>query len=928
MKNIYLELELFLDPAITDAVALKTHIEKKISEWNKMVNLSPKYKDRVRLAKKHLEQGLSNLSGQAESARKEKLQALRNDIKKAARVGGINDLKLKKLKLIHRDFFTEETISAECGGATGASAAPQKPVFTPPKRPDSLVSAKTISFKDMKEIAEDLNRIDGTPKDLYELLQVSPSANTANVYKKAQEKSAYALKMPKTNAQADSLNRLAGKCINFFKDEQNRKNYDIALKRFPFDSFCEMDLQWNIDKENGIPWDIYQESIHHTVQQGFTQGEAEWLVYNYYCEVNKCPDPIPEAEKPASARSSPAAGQKVDVGEYVDKTFKSIVKNSGQFSGWAQNWFNKAKTSQPSAPAGPIRKTQSVLPQPSDFKKIEGLRKKFLKQKNPSLDYLNSLFRELDSMVVQYQTAPAKMLEGIKSFRAEIGEMLGDLVYAEGDFVFALQCYRSVLDCIPQHAKAGSRCRMIDSVKDDLYRQVRLAFAEKNYLVCKQRIKELKQKFTGDPETDDFIRKTEKEIRDVPISQEYVQRLVHENRWYALANLLEDTDQSGYIDVLRKAKGRLESMGKSLDIIRRNLRRGKFDRVGQQLKQIRKYVADYPEYNTFKEEAKQFHAYLRSLDSEFKDLIDQKQLIKGENKLRQFLAENPKYRLGLAGHAQIFANGVTYFQNGLRFWLFAILGCILFVMVVVVSGGLQNHTGNTRLGIVFAIGFGFLFINVAYSGLLQLLYVATKTSYQPSGFGLIGTSVLFVLSAVAGCFAFVPDVVETMVQKMARPDSLTAESDRETFTFLLLCIPYFAFFYFLHVYIFSFFNRCMDDGKEPPLFLPLPLTAVFTVSLLLAEHYTSEPGLLFFGVFAVLWWTMTAATAYIHFRWLRKEMSVVSRADISDYLQRNKLLRQYGETDFGQPLLLTDWYQKALDLTQQQDSALRIKNSS
>ena len=395
MKNIYLELELFLDPAITDAGAFKSHIEKKISDWNKMVNLGPKYKDRVQSAKKHLAQGLSNLPGQAEAARKEKLQALQSDIKKAGRVGGINDAKFKKLKSLYRDFFTEATIRAECGsGTVGTATMPQKSSFTPPKRPDSLVSAKTISFKEMKELTEDLNRVDGSPNNLYEFLQVPPSANNAELYKKAQEKSAYALKMPKTNVQADAMNRIAGKCINFFKDEQNRKNYDIALKRFSFDNLCEMDLQWNIDKDNGVPWEIYQESIRDTVQRGYTQGEAEWLVYNYYCESNKCPDPIPEADKPVSPFShvpsnpspfspssfvsAPATGKPtVDVSKHVEKTVESVVKNLGQISGRAKNWYFKAKESLPAAPAGPIRQTQSDLPQASDFQKVEGLRKKF-----------------------------------------------------------------------------------------------------------------------------------------------------------------------------------------------------------------------------------------------------------------------------------------------------------------------------------------------------------------------------------------------------------------------------------------------------------------------------------------------------------------------------------------------------------------------
>ena len=933
MKNIYLELELFLDPPITDAGALKSHIEKKISDWNKMVNLGPKYKDRVQSAKKHLAQGLSNLPGQAEAARKEKLQALQSDIKKAGRVGGINDAKFKKLKSLYRDFFTEETIRGECGEVKGISTAVQKPVFTPPKRPDSLVCAKTISFKEMKELTEDLNRVDGSPNNLYEFLQVPPSANNAELYKKAQEKSAYALKMPKTNVQADAMNRIAGKCINFFKDEQNRKNYDIALKRFLFDSLCEMDLQWNIDKENGIPWEIYQESILNTVPQGYTQGEAEWLVYNYYCETNKCPDPIPEAKKPvlpfapSPFVSAPTAKPKVDVEKHVAKLVESAVKNSGLIYGWTKNWYSKTKESLPAAPSGPIRQTQFDLPYEADFQKVEGLRKKFLQQKNPSVVYLNHLFGELDSIVVQYQMAPAEMLKGVKSFRAEVGEKLGDLMYAEENLVSASQCYRAVLDSMPQHTKAGSRIRMINSTKDGLYRQVNLALAENNFALCKQRIAKLKQKFTGDSETDDFVRKMEQQVQGASISKEYVQQLINEKMWYTLSCVLVGEDQPIFKKVLTEAKKRLDLMDKNINVIRQNLRRGKFAQVAQQLKQIWN-VVDYPKYEAFLEEVKQFRRQVGELNSEFKDLIKKKHLIRGENKLRQFLAENPKYRQGLIGYAQIFAGGVTRFQNGLRFWLFAVLGGILFMIIPVLSDIVHNNDGSKSIiGTVLAVGIGFLFVKFVYSGLIRLSYASTKTQCPAGGFGLISTITLFVLVSAATCLAVVPGTVETFTRHIANSDSVTAEQDIETLVAIFRSLACFGFFYLLHVYVFSFFNRCMENEREQPIFLPLLFIPSFTVLLLLTGKNVTETGLLFFTTVAALWWMMTAAIAFLHFYWCR-EMSMISRADIIDSFQRNKLLRQYKNSDFGQPLLFTDWYQQTLTLAQRQDSAIQTKNRS
>jgi len=297
MPNIYLELELFLDPAITDEAALKTEVEKKISGWNKNINAVPKNKIRVSRAKEYLAQGLSNLQSQADNARKEMVLALRKDSKKARRAGEISEINFKRLKNKYKTFFAENTIEEECHGVVITPGAPILPVsvpsvFTEPKCPDLFVCSKKISYKDMRNITDDLSLIEGGKhKHLYDLMQTSADADIVSLSKKAQEKSVYALKMPKSNPQADPMGRLTGKCINYFKDEQNKKSYDIALKRFPFDTLSDDDFCWNIDKDNGVSWTIYQASINATIQLGFRKEEAEWLVYEYYCKINKCPEP-------------------------------------------------------------------------------------------------------------------------------------------------------------------------------------------------------------------------------------------------------------------------------------------------------------------------------------------------------------------------------------------------------------------------------------------------------------------------------------------------------------------------------------------------------------------------------------------------------------------------------------------------------------
>jgi hypothetical protein len=111
-NNIYLELELFLDPAITDAVALKNHLEQKISEWNKMVNASPKFKQKVAKAREFIQKGLTDLPQQANEARQTRLTTLRENITELSYGGEIKQFEIDYLKR-HFTCFNEETIRNE-----------------------------------------------------------------------------------------------------------------------------------------------------------------------------------------------------------------------------------------------------------------------------------------------------------------------------------------------------------------------------------------------------------------------------------------------------------------------------------------------------------------------------------------------------------------------------------------------------------------------------------------------------------------------------------------------------------------------------------------------------------------------------------------------------------------------------------------------
>ncbi|MDR2439562.1 MAG: hypothetical protein LBE12_09380 [Planctomycetaceae bacterium] len=111
-NNIYLELELSLDPAITDTDELKNHLEQKINEWNKLVNASPKFKQKVTKAREFIQNGLTGLTQQANEAKQIRLATLRENIKDLSYSGEIQQFEINYLK---RNFpcFNEVTIQNE-----------------------------------------------------------------------------------------------------------------------------------------------------------------------------------------------------------------------------------------------------------------------------------------------------------------------------------------------------------------------------------------------------------------------------------------------------------------------------------------------------------------------------------------------------------------------------------------------------------------------------------------------------------------------------------------------------------------------------------------------------------------------------------------------------------------------------------------------
>jgi hypothetical protein len=359
--NIYIELELCLDPPITDAAALGAYLNEQIKDWHKAVIANPMLQQRVSKALGFIKGGLSDsaLQQQAVEARTQKLKELRRQISlyKKAGAGAVTEKNLKQLKNRFKKFFSEATIQNEADAGTSTAEA-ALPLFVPPKPPPTLNGDKIVPYIDMKNIAGWLANVKGGRcKNLYQLLELPPSTPTETLYNKAKEYAGIITKMPKGNLEANWLNRLAQKFLLYFKNEAERKSYDLALKREPFDKLCEEELSLyaeNFSELEKTDWQIYQEGIADTQKFGFSQEESGWLVYEFYCLKRKCPAPIPEAIPP-----EPPVDTSLNPFEAILTGLSGVWKN---VAGYGTSIIKKVKDYKPPQP-DVIEKRETYGPQ-------------------------------------------------------------------------------------------------------------------------------------------------------------------------------------------------------------------------------------------------------------------------------------------------------------------------------------------------------------------------------------------------------------------------------------------------------------------------------------------------------------------------------------------------------------------------------------
>ena len=298
MTNIFLELELFLDPPVTGTGAMKEHLEReKIPEWNGKVNNDPKYKIFAAKARSYIAENCPHLERQGTAARNEKYAELESQAKTIIEVG-VTEKRVKNLVSTFKTYFREDTIK-KLVPLERSSLNQIEDEFVVPVCPGSLKCDKPVSYADMVKISNNLKEVG--KEDLYDLLGVSQS-NESEIPKKVDDLSKRVRDTPASDYTKDVLNRLHGWCTSLVKDKSFQKSYDVARKRFHFEEHAQRKLKFFVDDwvaKKKTDWKKYHAHIDEVKQLGYSQEESAWLVYEFFCHPSlkddrRCPPP----EKP------------------------------------------------------------------------------------------------------------------------------------------------------------------------------------------------------------------------------------------------------------------------------------------------------------------------------------------------------------------------------------------------------------------------------------------------------------------------------------------------------------------------------------------------------------------------------------------------------------------------------------------------------
>ena len=289
--NIYLVLDLFLDPAITDFERLQDEIQKKIPVWNRDPS---RYDHQLQIGHDFLARSSppgqydgGSLESQAKAARTLREKEGREKAASYEVDGHRSPEETEALVAEYKNNFAPDTIKSWF-----FLEEREEYVFTVPEEPN-YGDAKIVSSGEMKQIDGWLKIVCGSNQaTLYDLLGLDKDSKCHALEGKAKELYDEAFKDPNKakDVVASTLLKVLGKAKSIFANNEYKRGYDIALSRRPFYKLVKSRFEGFASK-GFVLVSEYHMSERETWESGIDRKEARWLVYDYYIVKRDCPVP-------------------------------------------------------------------------------------------------------------------------------------------------------------------------------------------------------------------------------------------------------------------------------------------------------------------------------------------------------------------------------------------------------------------------------------------------------------------------------------------------------------------------------------------------------------------------------------------------------------------------------------------------------------
>ncbi|URZ17975.1 zinc ribbon domain-containing protein [Clostridium felsineum] len=289
-ENFYTLLGLSIEPKQQDEEVIKNAINKKRSEWSKLRNHPTKaVKAKLYLG---MIKEIENVMLKSEYARNEewkqaikekrqkeklKYELLDETIKLLCTKGYIFDIEKKELKKKFKE-FNENEINSRI----------KVPIKLYEKNKKERNSEDTFDITRINKIKLNLEIVD--KKSLYDFLGV-PKLSSLSIIKLASKRKYEEIKKASSkNAFVTASSILQGMCDDIFKDEENRKKYDEAIKKVSSKDLSEL-IEVTITK-GYIAYEEFDYIVKLLVERGMELEEAKEYIKNF-CFKRKTSIEIP-----------------------------------------------------------------------------------------------------------------------------------------------------------------------------------------------------------------------------------------------------------------------------------------------------------------------------------------------------------------------------------------------------------------------------------------------------------------------------------------------------------------------------------------------------------------------------------------------------------------------------------------------------------